>query len=97
VAFTISKHGLHLQTKIDWTSVDRGRSSGRAATGDQELIRWPPRSPDLTPCDFFLWGFIKVRDFVPPFPATLVDLRTRIKAAISVIDHDMLQSVFSGN
>lgn len=20
---------------------------------------WPPRSPDLTPCDFFLWGYIK--------------------------------------
>ena len=19
----------------------------------------PPRSPDLTPCDFFLWGFLK--------------------------------------
>lgn len=20
---------------------------------------WPPRSPDLTPCDFFLWGYLK--------------------------------------
>jgi len=20
---------------------------------------WPPRSPDLTPLDFFAWGFIK--------------------------------------
>lgn len=20
---------------------------------------WPPRSPDLTPCDFFLWGYTK--------------------------------------
>jgi hypothetical protein len=28
VVFTISRHGLHLQTKINWTSVDRGRSSG---------------------------------------------------------------------
>ncbi|KAJ8933896.1 hypothetical protein NQ318_001689 [Aromia moschata] len=23
------------------------------------LIRWPPRSPDITPLDFFLWGRIK--------------------------------------
>ncbi|KAJ8957711.1 hypothetical protein NQ318_017608 [Aromia moschata] len=23
------------------------------------LIRWPPRSPDITPLDFFLWGTIK--------------------------------------
>lgn len=22
-------------------------------------VEWPPRSPDLTPCDFFLWGYIK--------------------------------------
>lgn len=22
-------------------------------------IEWPPRSPDLTPCDFYLWGYIK--------------------------------------
>ena len=20
---------------------------------------WPARSPDLTPCDFFLWGWLK--------------------------------------
>jgi hypothetical protein len=23
------------------------------------LHEWPPRSPDLTPCDFFLWGVVK--------------------------------------
>nr|CAH7762191.1 unnamed protein product [Callosobruchus chinensis] len=22
-------------------------------------VAWPPRSPDLTPCDFFLWGEMK--------------------------------------
>ena len=31
--------------------------------GDQWMgqygpTRWPPRSPDLTPLDFFLWGFL---------------------------------------
>ena len=25
---------------------------------DDALMRWPPRSPDLTPCDFFFWGFV---------------------------------------
>ncbi len=24
-------------------------------------VEWPPRSPDLTPCDFSLWGIIKDR------------------------------------
>lgn len=23
------------------------------------LLEWPPRSPDLNPLDFFLWGFLK--------------------------------------
>ena len=22
-------------------------------------ISWPPRSPDLTPLDFFFWGYVK--------------------------------------
>ncbi|PNF33577.1 hypothetical protein B7P43_G16954 [Cryptotermes secundus] len=34
----------------------RHRWIGRVA-----LFTWPPRSPDPTPCDFFLWGYIKDR------------------------------------
>jgi hypothetical protein len=29
---------------------------GRTADNDQALLRWPPRSPNLTPCDFFIMG-----------------------------------------
>jgi hypothetical protein len=46
-------------------------------------IAWPPRSPDLTPLDFFLWGFVKDRVFVPFSPANLAELRTRITAGYS--------------
>jgi predicted DNA-binding protein (UPF0251 family) len=31
---------------------------GRVIAG-KGTIKWPPRSPDLTPCDFFLWGYVK--------------------------------------
>ena len=24
-------------------------------------ISWPARSPDLTPCDFFLWSYLKAK------------------------------------
>ena len=29
---------------------------GRAGPNDQHFCKWPPRSPDLTVCDFYLWG-----------------------------------------
>ena len=44
---------------------------GRTGKEDDALMRWPPRSPDLTPCDFFFWGFAKDTVFVPPLPVNL--------------------------
>ena len=32
---------------------------GRVGQNDQMFCKWPPRSPDLTVCDFFLWGYVK--------------------------------------
>ena len=29
-------------------------------------VEWPPRSPDLTPCDFFLWGHLKSKVYTSP-------------------------------
>ena len=39
---------------------------------------WPARSPDLTPCDFFLWGYMKNKVFSTP-PATVEVIRERIQ------------------
>ena len=36
---------------------------------------WPPRSPDLTMCDFFLWCAVKDNVYVPPLPKTLPELQ----------------------
>ena len=62
---------------------------------DVTLMRWPPRPPDLTPCDFFLWEFVKDNVFVPPVPANLQELRDRITAAMSIIDRDKLTRVWN--
>ncbi|GFG33206.1 hypothetical protein Cfor_02512, partial [Coptotermes formosanus] len=67
---------------------------GRAATGDNHLLPWPPRSPDLTPCDFFLWGFVKGSVYVPPLPVSLTELRDRITHALQTITADMLHRVW---
>jgi hypothetical protein len=46
---------------------------------------WPPLSPDATPCDFFLWGYVKVQVYVPPLPAIIPELKVRIRTAIETI------------
>ena len=52
-------------------------------------------SPGLTPCDFFLWGYIKDRVFVPPLPVSLNKLKQRITTAVASVDEDMLRSVWT--
>ena len=34
--------------------------------GRRGAIEWPARSPDLTPCDFFLWGYLKNKVYSQP-------------------------------
>ncbi|KAJ4438428.1 hypothetical protein ANN_14373 [Periplaneta americana] len=46
---------------------------------DQLHRRWPPRSPDFTPCDFYLWSYVKDRAFIPPMPD--IGLNTAINSA----------------
>jgi hypothetical protein len=57
---------------------------------------WPPRSPDATRCDFFLWGYVKDQFYVPPLlPANIPELKVRIRTAIETITADMLQTVWN--
>ena len=53
-----------------------------------------PRSPDLSPYDFFLWGYVKGLVFVPPLPANIEEMKQRITAALETVTKDMLQRVW---
>ncbi|GBO21178.1 hypothetical protein AVEN_254687-1 [Araneus ventricosus] len=55
-------------------------------------VEWPPRSPDLNPLDFFLWGYIKQRVYATP-PPTLLELRNRITDAYASVSPVMLYNV----
>ena len=55
-------------------------------------LLWPPRSPDLTPCDFFLWGYVKDNAYKPPLPQNVRELQDRIRAAVQTIDGNKLVS-----
>ena len=53
--------------------------------GQQEPVEWPPRSPDLTPMDFFFWGVVKEKVFLRK-PRTVDDMICRIRKARQEID-----------
>ncbi|KAL4130614.1 hypothetical protein QTP88_008035 [Uroleucon formosanum] len=55
----------------------------------RENITWPPRSPDLSPCDYFLWGYLKAEVFKHQ-PRTIEELKKTIRQEISRIPLDML-------
>ena len=58
------------------------------------VVKWPPQSPDLSPCDFFLRGYVKRLVFVPPLPANIEEMKQRITAALETVTEDTLQRVW---
>ena len=60
--------------------------------GRNEPILWPPRPPDLTPLDYFLWGYDKGRVCADK-PTSLKDLKMKIRQAICTITPDVLEKV----
>jgi len=54
---------------------------------------WPPRSPDLTPPDYFLWGYLKGRVFQNK-PRTIDALRANITEEIQAVTADVLARTF---
>lgn len=57
-------------------------------------LEWPPYSPDLNPCDFFLWGYLKDRVFVAD-PQNLEELEDSILHEIENIPTEMLRKTVS--
>ena len=53
-------------------------------------LGWPARSPDLSICDFFLWGHLKEKVFKSR-PNTLPQLRERIIEEVNAIPRDMCE------
>jgi len=47
-------------------------------------VPWPPRSPDLSACDFFLWGYLESKVYVRK-PRTVDDLKVSIREEIATV------------
>ena len=58
---------------------------------------WPPRSPDLAICDFFLWGYLKQQIWNVPHeqqPTNMRQLRDAIVLACESLNQQMIQRSF---
>ncbi|KAJ4429970.1 hypothetical protein ANN_22174 [Periplaneta americana] len=76
----------HVRAFLDDTSPDCWIGRGGP-------MSWPPWSPDRTPLDSFLWGFVK--DEVYRTPVTVIaELRGRIYEAIGLVTLEMLSRLW---
>ena len=55
-------------------------------------VNWPPRSCDLTPLDFFLWGYLKSQIYTNK-PQTIDAFKVNITNAIQQIQPDLCEKV----
>jgi len=92
--WTVSPPYFHRTVRVLLNRVLQERWIGCAAKGDNHLLPWSPPLPDLTPCNFFLWGFVKDRVYIPPLPMSLKELRDRITQALQTIAADTLHRVW---
>ena len=67
---------------------------GHASGEENVMLKWPPHSPDLAPCDFFLWGYVKALVLCPPLPANVNKLKQRITIAMETVTQGMLHFVW---
>lgn len=57
-------------------------------------MAWPARSPDLSPCDYFLWGYLKSKVYGNE-PQDLAQLKRNIRTEIRNISPDLCRRVFA--
>lgn len=76
--------GATCHTANETMALLREKFNGRVIScrGD---VNWPPRSCDLTPLDFFLWGYLKEKVYVNK-PRTIQELKDEIIRHINDIE-----------
>jgi len=55
-------------------------------------VLWPARSPDLSACDYFLWGYLKSRIFISK-PRTIAERKQNAKEEIAAIPEQITRRV----
>ena len=61
---------------------------GTQTIGERLAVHWPARSPDLTPCDFWLWGSMKDAIHHQGPAADLNEIKTRVRSFFAQVPED---------
>ena len=73
---------------MDWLQM---KFPGRLISNKSDFV-WPPRSPDLNPCHFFLWASMK-EEIHRAQPGSTEDVKQMIREFLASISEDLLQRV----
>jgi len=98
---TASPDGLISLAEVDvcvprkFLGVLRFQRNGYGALKLSPLVALKRQLGDLTPCDFYLWGYIKDCVYKPPLPRCLQELKFRIREAAESIRGEVLQTVWA--
>lgn len=76
---------------VDWLT----RNFNEQWIGTYGPIRWPARSPDLTPLDFWLWGYLQDRVYLTA-PQNVNDLRNKIIETCREIPNNFILNATHG-
>ena len=91
---TSSEKGYFQQDRATWHTSNESMTETESFFDDRIISKalWPPRSPDLSPPDFFLWGTIKGKAYANK-PRTIQELENNIRREIAAICEDVLQAL----
>jgi hypothetical protein len=81
----------HIQTDV--INLLRREFNGSVISRGFDLS-WPPRSPDLSPADFFLWGLLKSKVYLKS-PKNIEELKAAIQLSVRSIEKDQFRSAVS--
>jgi hypothetical protein len=91
---------LNKEKRVCW--LQQGVATSHTSNSTMEMLKqffddriisknlWPPRSPDLTPPDYFVWGYLKQVVFSNR-PQIIEDLKQNIETAILNIFQETLR------
>ena len=77
-------------TKTNMAYLDRQFQDRVLSRKPIQGLDWPARSPDLNPCDFCLWGYLKSKVY-RPLPANLDELEANIRREVADLDPTMMR------